>query len=205
MPQIVCSRKFNKLTGGKLSDAAGTIIAGISANTGIYKNPEPTMVVLTELKDNFDAALLAAANRGRVEIAAKNAAQADLIAGLEEEATYVDSACKGDKTNLLKSGYLPVSTNRTPYPLQQVQVRDVLPAQSGELKVRVKAQSTAKAYEGRITRAGSEFGPSITFASSRDILFKGLTAGVKYVVQVCAIGGSTGRSDWSDPVERMAM
>ncbi len=203
--KVTCSRKFNRYTGGRLSDFTGGVIAGLTAASGIYKNPEPTVAALTALKDAYDAALLASVNRGRVEVAIKNQAGEDLIAGLEEEASYVDMASKGDLPTLLKSNFLPVSTNRAQTTLAQVQVKDVVNAQSGELRVRVKAQPNAKAYEGRITRAGSEFGPSITFASSRDILFKGLTAGVKYVVQVCAIGGLTGRSDWSDPVERMAM
>jgi len=35
--------------------------------------------------------------------------------------------------------------------------------------------------------------------------FKGLTAGVTYVMQICAVGGTTGQSEWSDPVSHMAM
>jgi hypothetical protein len=38
----------------------------------------------------------------------------------------------------------------------------------------------------------------------REILFKGLTAGVTYVLELCVIGGSTGQSDWSDSVSKMA-
>ena len=73
------------------------------------------------------------------------------------------------------------------------------------MKVRVKAQPHVRAYEGRIMAAGGGFGPSISFASSKAILFKGLTAGVNYTLQLCAIGGSTGKSDWSDPVSKMAV
>ena len=42
------------------------------------------------------------------------------------------------------------------------------------------------------------------FKNSRSILFKGLTAGVTYVPELCAIGGSTGQSDWSEPASKMA-
>jgi hypothetical protein len=31
-----------------------------------------------------------------------------------------------------------------------------------------------------------------------------VTPGTTYTVQFCALGGSTGQSDWSDPVTRMA-
>ena len=205
MPLVATSRKYKNQTDPRLSDSAGDLINGLTVNAVIYKNPEVPVSALTELKTAFDNALTKAANRGRLEIAEKNAAREALIAAMDSEADYVDMACKGDLAKLLASGFQPVSTNRTRRVLDQVQVKEVRNAQSGELQVVVKAQSTAKAYQGRITAVGSEFGPSITFASSRDILFKGLTAGVRYVVQVCAIGGLTGRSDWSDPVERMAM
>ena len=51
---------------------------------------------------------------------------------------------------------------------------------------------------------GREFGPSISSKNSRSIIFKGLTAGLTYVFELMAIGGSTGQSDWSDPATKMA-
>jgi hypothetical protein len=38
-----------------------------------------------------------------------------------------------------------------------------------------------------------------------EVLFNGLTAGTTYVMQLCGIGGSTGKSDWSDPVSKIAL
>jgi hypothetical protein len=59
---------------------------------------------------------------------------------------------------------------------------------------------------GRIKKAtDGDFGPTLSFQNSRKILFDGLTAGVTYVMQLCAIGGSTGKSDWSELVSKMAM
>ena len=40
---------------------------------------------------------------------------------------------------------------------------------------------------------------------SRSIVMSGLTPGQVYSVQVRAIGGSTGYSDWSDPSSHMVM
>ena len=51
---------------------------------------------------------------------------------------------------------------------------------------------------------GREFGPSISFKNSRSTIFNGLTAGLTYVLELMAIGGSTGQSDWSDPATKMA-
>jgi len=76
--------------------------------------------------------------------------------------------------------------------------------QSGELRARVKADPNSKSFLGRIKEStGSEFGPSISFKNSRSIIFKGLKAGVTYVMELCAVGGSTGQSDWSDPASGM--
>ena len=76
--------------------------------------------------------------------------------------------------------------------------------QKRELKVRIKPDPNAKAYIGQIKEAtGSEFGPSISFQNSKTIIFDGLTAGLNYVLQLMAIGGSTGKSDWSPPASGM--
>ncbi|MGI8820487.1 MAG: fibronectin type III domain-containing protein [Chthoniobacterales bacterium] len=52
---------------------------------------------------------------------------------------------------------------------------------------------------------GGEYGSSITFASSRAVQFDGLVSGTRYTFQLRAIGGSTGRSDWSDERTHMAL
>lgn len=46
---------------------------------------------------------------------------------------------------------------------------------------------------------------SLFAAISRKLIFAGLTARISYTLQLCAIGGSTGKSDWRDPVSKMSM
>jgi hypothetical protein len=43
------------------------------------------------------------------------------------------------------------------------------------------------------------------FTQARRMVLTNLTPGTTYAVEVRAIGGSTGYSDWSDPVSHMAM
>ena len=76
--------------------------------------------------------------------------------------------------------------------------------QSGELRPRVVVDATTKSLVGRIKPLGGEYGPVVSFASTRKVIFDGLTAGTMYVIQLMAIGGSTGQSDWSDPSQGMA-
>ena len=49
------------------------------------------------------------------------------------------------------------------------------------------------------------FVPAGTFTQARRMVLTGLNPGQSYTVQIRAVGGSTGYSDWSDPVSHMAM
>lgn len=105
----------------------------------------------------------------------------------------------------VKSRQPQVSTNRAQTVLNPPQILAVGNGQSSELKARVRADANSKSFQGRIKAAGgSEFGPTISFKNSRSILFKGLTAGMTYVFELCAIDGSLGQSDWSEPATKMA-
>jgi hypothetical protein len=48
-------------------------------------------------------------------------------------------------------------------------------------------------------------GAAGTFIQACRVLLTNLTPGTSYTLQFRAIGGSTGYSDWSDPVAHMAM
>ena len=60
-------------------------------------------------------------------------------------------------------------------------------------------------YEGRARQDGGEWLPSVYTGDSQHIVFNGLLRGKEYTVQVRALGGTTGQSDWSDPSTHMAM
>ena len=110
----------------------------------------------------------------------------------------------GILTILLSSGFEAVSTNRAQRVLDAPQVIAVENGQSGELRVRIKTDTNAKTFVGHIKEAtGSEFGPSISFKNSRSIIFKGLKARVDYIMELMAVGGSTGQSDRSEPTSGM--
>jgi chitodextrinase len=60
-------------------------------------------------------------------------------------------------------------------------------------------------YEGRAKAPTGDWLPSVFTGDSQHITFDALTPGTNYSVQVRALGGSTGQSDWSDPSSHMAM
>ena len=204
MPNIRTNRKFAALPDTDLSRFAGTVIDGLTSNAQ-YPQPPETPASLTSKKTAFDQAVIKAARGGSLATAQKNAARAALIDALAKDASYVDINCDEDQSLLLSSGYEAVSTNRAQRMLNPPQITSVHSPQSGQLKARIEADPNSKSFVGRIKEAsGSEFGPSISFKNSRSIIFHGVTAGVTYVLELMAIGGTTGQSDWSDPATKMA-
>jgi hypothetical protein len=204
MPNIRTNRKFATLPDTDLSRFAGKVIDGLTKNTQ-FPTPPVAVEDLTSAKTAFDQAVVKAVKGGSLATAKKNAARAALVDALTKDASYVDINCDEDLSLLLSSGYEPVSTNRAQRMLNAPQIIAVEPVQSGQLRARIKADPHSKSFVGRIKEAGgTEFGPSISFKNSRSILFKGLTAGVTYVLELMAVGGSTGQSDWSEPATKMA-
>ena len=83
----------------------------------------------------------------------------------------------------------------------------ILPdVEGGHLAARKKTGGFSSIAEIFAVRIGT--GPWVTVVTSskgRGIILPGLVPGTMYDVQVRAIGGSTGYSDWSDPVSHMCM
>jgi hypothetical protein len=181
------------------------VITGLTGNADL-SDPPVKPVDLGTLKKTFDDAIVAAAAGGVLLTAQKDAARAALVTALNKDASYVDINCDEDLAILLSSGFQPVSTNRAQIVLDAPEVIGAGYGQAGEIKLRVTGDPNRKAIQGRIKAAsGGEFGPVITFKNSKNILFKGLTAGTTYVMQLCGLGGSTGQSDWSAPVNKTAV
>ena len=205
MAAIRTSRKFATDPDMDLSRFAGKVIVGLTGNKDL---PDPPVSAddLATKKKIFDDAAIKADKGGSLATAQKYAARADLVDALNKDGSYVDIQCDGVLTILLSSGFEAVSTNRAQRVLDAPQIIGVENGQSGELKVRIKTDANAKSFVGRIKEStGSEFGPSISFKNSRSIIFKGLKARVDYVLELMAIGGSTGQSDWSDPASGMPL
>lgn len=205
MPQIRTSRHYTKLPDLDVSKVSGKVIVGFTNNPALTDPPEPPASLQTK-KTAFDETIVAASGGGPLRTALKDAARAVLITALNKDASYVDINCNDDLTILLSSGFEAVSSNRT----QQVLEAPVIVGahhgpQTGEIKLRVKGDPNRKAIQGRAKALGGEFGPVITFKNARDIVFDGMIAGTTYVMQLCGLGGSTGQSNWSEPVTKISL
>jgi hypothetical protein len=204
MPQTRTSRSYGRFPDLDVSAFSGGVIAGLTGNTDLADPPvKPT--ALATLKKTFDDAIIAAAEGGTLATAQKEAARAALVTALNKDASYVDINCDEDLTILLSSGFEAVSTNRAQTVLNAPQVLAAEHVQAGQIRLRVKGDPNRKAVLGRCKTMDGDWGPVLTFRNSRSILFQGLKAGTTYVMQLCGLGGSTGQSDWSEPVSKMAL
>ncbi len=183
----------------------GLVIDGMTGNAS-FPTPPVTIADMTTQKTALNTAILDAQTGGPEAKATRDNVVDQTNVILRKNASYVDIHCNDDMAILLSSGFQAVSTNRSQSPLNKPEIAAVEYGQTGELRPRVKAQANVRSYVGRIKEVnGSEFGPNLSFASSRAIVFAGLKAGVTYVMQIMAVGGSTGASDWSEPTSKMAV
>lgn len=166
-----------------------------------------TIVILTAARDAFSQAIPDAEQGGPQATAHKNNMRADLLAVLYTLANYVEGACNQNLETLLSSGFKAASQERRREPLPKPQSVTVKSGtMEGQLVAAVKPPiKNTSLYEGRAKLEGTDnWLPSVMTGDSRRITFNGLTPGAMYVVQVRALGGSTGASEWSDEVMHRA-
>jgi hypothetical protein len=203
MPLIKTSRSFGRASDLDVSKRAGSVIKGLTGNKDLAE-PPVTPTQLATLKKTFDDAVIAADKGGSLATAQKDAARMALVTALNKDASYVDIHCDEDMTIVLSSGFEPVNTNRAQAVLNPPVITGTEYGQTGQIRLRVGGDRNRKAILGRVKTMDGEWGPVLTFKNSRSILFDGLKSGVTYLFQLCGLGGSTGQSDWSEPVTKIA-
>ena len=134
----------------------------------------------------------------------KNAARDNLLSPLRVLAAYVQSLAMEDLTVLLSSGFWNAATERTRKPLPKPVILNIDNIASTQLMVKAGRLENARSYEARIRVGDQEWRSVGVFTKSRGMLLPNLVPGTMYDVQVRGVGGTTGYSDWSDPVSHMA-
>lgn len=179
------------------------ITSKMGGNPG-YADPAVPIPDLTAAGNTFSARL-AASHLGGIEATAqKNAARVSLENLLRIQASYVQSVAGSNLPLLLSSGFESTSQNRAQVQLIKPEILRIINSQSTFMRLKVSQVPTAMSWEVRISLNNLPPQTVGIFTSARRILIPNLTPGVVYTVQVRAIGGSTGYSDWSDPVSHMA-
>ena len=195
---------FAKLPDMELDNFGQVVVNQITGNAA-YPTPPITIVQLQAAVDDFTTKIAAAQMGGPMATAEKNDSRQILLGFLRKEANYVQINCNNDMAILLSSGFEAMSTNRSQTPLEQPQSLVIKNGNSGQLVASVTPVKNTSMYEGRAKTGIADWMPSVHSGDSRHISFDGLTPGTNYTIQVRALGGLTGQSDWSDPSSHMSM
>jgi len=201
---IKVSLGFARLSDGELDNFAQGVTNAITGNS-TYPTPPVTIPNLQAATDDFTAKMAAAQTGGPADTAAKNNSRQVLLGDLRQVATYVQLKCNNDLSLLLTSGFEAQSTNRASSPLEKPQGLLIKNDGTGRLAAKVDPVRNTSMYEGRAKGPTGDWLPSVFSGDSQRITFSGLTPGTMYTIEVRALGGSTGQSDWSDASSHMSM
>ncbi len=204
MAQLRVSLGFAKLPDKELDNFTLGVKDAMTGNAA-YPTPPVTLANLETARADFEQKIADAAAGGPADTAAKNNSRQVLLGMLRQLAGYVQINNNNDMATLLSSSFQAASTNRTQSPLEQPSGLVIDNGATGQLVASVKPVKNTSLYEGRVKGTTGDWLPSVFTGDSQHIEFNGLTAGQNYTIQVRALGGSTGQSDWSDPSTHMCM
>jgi len=204
MPIYHVNLGFADLADADLDAFTENVISKLTGN-GAFAHPPVPPADMQLLLTEFTDAMAAADGGGKTQTITKNAARATLIAALRQDAIYVQANGNNDPATMLGSGYELSSLNRSQSPLPTPSILKITNGTSGQLTLRGTPNRNAKSYEVRKgTTPGVWDVATIIFTAARAMVVTGLTPGTNYTFSYRSVGGSTGYSDWSDPVSHMA-
>ena len=189
---------LNRVQDADLKSNTNTILTMMAENTAIYNNPSPTLATVQAALDDFFGKVAIAADGGKSATAVKKAARKVLTDLVRQLASYVSVACKGDRSNLLLSGFPTHKPVRDPVgQLSKPQGLTVKHGpQLGGLTARVKPVKGAVNYNWRILANLPGAVPVVVQDTAATHAFTGLIAGVCYTIDVSVLG-TAGPTDWS--------
>jgi hypothetical protein len=176
-----------------------------------YPNPPVDMPSLKAAIDAYSTAIAAALDGGKNAIAARDSRRADVTVMFRLLGHYVEVACKDDMNTFLSSGFV-AAIPRQKLPAQPVAVPSITAVDqgsTGQLVVTIKPVANARNYDLRYAPAApagtATSWTTVTVATAKPApIIYNLIPGTIYTFQVRAFG-KPGYSDWSSPVNRMAI
>ena len=192
---------FTKAPDNDVCNLALDVSAALDGHP-VFTTPPVTSAQLTALEGTFSTDMTAARKLGTDRTLAKTS-RAALLDALVQDALYCQGLARHDLNTLLTSGYEVVSNNRTPGPLDTPQIDSIDNSVSGQLTVRGGAVMNGRMYQLQFSldNGATWTNTGANYTSARRMLLTPTTAGKMYLIQICALGGSTGQSAWSNPVQ----
>jgi hypothetical protein len=170
-----------------------------------YPTPSPALMVIATAVNSLETAVHDALDGGKIAIATRNAARAEMLSLLRQLASYVTGNCDADLVLLLSSGFEPV---KAPSPVGVLpapeNLRLNLTGISGELHLRFDRVANASNYT--VQSAENPDGPWTDqgLSTATRVTIYDLTPGKVYWVRAQA-NGSAGPSGWGGPANAMVV
>lgn len=195
--------RFARLKQDQFGIFAGGVKIGLTDNP-FFPNLPVSLADLSAAVDGYWTAHVNAMGGGTILTALKTAARGKLTSVLRDEAHYVQSIAKNNLPALLSSGFTDIDRNTAQSALAQPYIKAVLNQYSEQLWLRVKRVPNARNYQVRIKVGDGDWVDAGIHPQARKIVLTGLTPGTTYQIQVRALGGRTGYSNWSMTATKMA-
>lgn len=233
MPSKLPSANLNgrgstkRYTDSQLINRAQQIHDAMLANVATFASPQPTMIALQTLINNYQNATVAAIKGTKLQTAAKATAKKALLLALKQEQQYVNQVAQviltpqnktlipAVKRIILLSGFAVSDTSNPVEAGSGLNIPIIRRAKSemaGSIKILVRQYTAAKkntllwqvnyrtsAIPGTpVTPAGPWL--TQTFTGQNQILLEGLTSGISYDYQIAAIGGRDTQRNQDKPI-----
>ncbi len=181
---------WTRLSDADLETKALSIVAAMTGNSN-FPTPTPALKDVSAAIADYSNALSLAQNRGKVEVAIKNAKKEALIAILRSLAAYVNFIANGDKTVIMSAGFDTTKDNASALPLAEPKNFKVTNGiNAGEAITSISGVRNVKTYLHQYT-ADPITDASVwqsKYVSTRTCTFSNLQSGKKTWFRVAAIG-----------------
>ncbi len=198
---------FRSMADQELVTTAGAVIKEMTDNAN-FPNPPADLKTLATAVDDLSAAIAAQVQGGTASTAHKKNKRAAVIDLLVKLAHYVHDNCGNNPAVVLSSGFQVAGTSRAKSPLSKPVIIGIDFGKSTELVLKLSPVTNARIFDVEFALVGANNTPGDwnkagLFTNSRSITVGDLVPGTTYLFRVRA-AGTTGFSDWSDPVAHMA-
>jgi hypothetical protein len=203
---------ITKASDAEFRERARAIYEGIYESPA-YPNPPVTREELKAALDKYDHTRAAALDGGKKAIVERDAQRTVVGLMLRQLGHYVEFVCNNEMSDLLASGFEPVSSTFAPKePPPRPAIKKIKHGpNSGSFVVSMtshyrKLASYKMRYgEGEFHDVRDSWTEIMVLSARPATLVSGLTPGKIYTFQVCAFGLDGTYSDWSDPVSLMCI
>jgi hypothetical protein len=197
---------YKKHKDGPLISFAQGVHDALTANGGQFPNLPIPLAALQDTIHDFSTKLNAAYKGSVAQTEAKKAARTVLLDRLNPLALHVEGVALGNPDVIRAAGFDSKTHGYTPQtPLAKPTEIHALNVASTKVQLRVKAQRNVRSVKVQYRTAGGNWQDGGDFPNTKVVVVLNLVPGTRYDFRVQFIGGSTGASEWSDPLTHMAV